>query len=304
MKQLLIANAGLASSGTGKSLSALTAGQLMLFKLSDYSRITSAVDANFGIALGNVNNQLARVIPEVDFKTLTVTKAAYQAHQDYSQILTIKYNEEQEAQEATDNLAAVPYKAASPAVGDVFNITIYKLGTVPHERNSWHFEYVVRKSDIVTEGATPAAGSAEKIASNIAELINTNGIIDLTATPANAQITLTSKEHEYVVEVSDNITVGTHNSYIRGTGTIEHLTDLAKQCAGDKGQYYTHSESKEFIPGYLKDVPSNGNFDIYTLRFAVPRNSAKTRDEVVNQIVHIATIHADSGVLDTILNVS
>ncbi len=303
MKQLLIANAGLASSGTGKSLSALTAGQLMLFKLSDYSRITTTVTENFGIALGNINGQAARVIPEVDYKSFTISKAAYEAHVDFSQIITVKYNEEQQHQDATDNTQEVPYIAPSPKVGDVFAIKLYKYGTVPHERNRWYFEYVVRKKDISTTGATPMATTANNIAEEIKKLIEENAFLGIKVAVSGAQLTLTSSECEYTVEVSDNITVGTLTHYKRGTGTIDHLKDLAMQCAGDKGYFYTHAESHDFIPGYLKDVPESGTFDIYTLRFAVPRNSAKTRDEVVNQIVHIATPHADTGILDTILGV-
>lgn len=303
MKQLLIANAGLASSGTGKNLSGLTTGQIMFFKLSDYSRITARVTENFGIGLGNINGQAARVIPEVDYKSLTVSKAAYEAHVDFSQIITVKYNEEQQHQDATDDTQEVPYIAPSPKVGDVFVIKLYKHGTVSHERNCWYFEYVVRQKDISTTGTTPMATTANNIAKAIKKLIEENASLGLNVTVSGAQLTLTSSEYEYTIEVSDNITIGTLTHYKRGTGTIDHLKDLAMQCAGDKGHFYTHSDSHDFIPGYLKDVPTSGTFDVYTLRFAVPRNSAKTRDEVVNQIVHIATPHADTGVLDTILGV-
>lgn len=86
-------------------------------------------------------------------------------------------------------------------------------------------------------------------------------------------------------------------------GDANYIKNLCMQCAGDKGYFYTHSEARDFIPGYNVDINSiedltpntsgsNGistsGYVIYTLRFQVGRNSAKTRDEKVWQLVHIA----------------
>lgn len=323
MKQLLIVksgtslNAGLpTSSDTGHTsdkevsdLSQLTSGAITFFELGSKYALGAATNKNFGIAVGgkaspNGIKQNAYVIPEVDKKTLTVVKANYAAKTNFSQILTIKYTEEVQAQAATQSTAAVEYVAPTPSVGDVFKISVYKHGTVPHERNRWYFEYSVRDSDISTDASTPMAITANNIAKKIKSLIEENESIGLTVDVSGAQLTLSNSERDYTIEVSNNITFGTTTHYYRGVGTKEYVEDLAKQCAADKGHFYTHPEAHEFIPGY-PDAVENVNYNIYTLRFAVGRNSAKTRDEVVSQIVHIAipaTITATT--INTILGVS
>lgn len=98
-------------------------------------------------------------------------------------------------------------------------------------------------------------------------------------------------------------------------GDAEYIKDLAIQCAGDKGYFYTHAEGREYIPGFPEDVESftlnasgssigdslnrkysTTGYSIYTLRFQVGRNSAKTRDEKVWQLVHIAVPLSNASV--------
>ena len=323
MKQLLIVksgtslNAGLpTSSDTGHTsdkevsdLSQLTSGAITFFELGSKYALGAATTKNFGIAVGGKNSpngikQNAYVIPEVDKKTLSVVKANYVAKTNFSQILTIKYTEEVQAQAAAQDVQAVEYVAPTPSVGDVFSIRIYKHGTVLHERNCWYFEYIVKDSDISNNASTPMAITANNIAKKIKALIEDNESVGLSVSVSGAQMTLSNSERDYTVEVSSNITFGSTTHYYRGVGTKEYIEDLAKQCAADKGHFYTHPEAHDFIPGY-PDAVENVNYNIYTLRFTVGRNSAKTRDEVVNQIVHIAvptTVTATT--INTILGVS
>ena len=80
---------------------------------------------------------------------------------------------------------------------------------------------------------------------------------------------------------------------------------MASRCAAGKGFNYTGEDGKEIYPGY-PEVVSEDQYVLYTLRFAVPRASAKQRDEVVYQIVHIAVPVGAAAIttLDTIFGLS
>ena len=68
---------------------------------------------------------------------------------------------------------------------------------------------------------------------------------------------------------------------------VAYIKDLASQCAAGKGFDYVEGDGKEIYPGYPEALDGT-TYNIYTLRFQVGRKSAKTRDEKVWQLVHIA----------------
>lgn len=116
------------------------------------------------------------------------------------------------------------------------------------------------------------------------------------------------------LDLLSNVTI-TQSAASKPIGDAEYIKDLAIQCAGDKGYFYTHAEGREYIPGFPESVESftlndsgasigdslgrkysTAGYSVYTLRFQVGRNSAKTRDEKVWQLVHIAVPLSNSSV--------
>ena len=96
-------------------------------------------------------------------------------------------------------------------------------------------------------------------------------------------------------------------------GDKAYIQDLASQCAAGKGFTDTHNNGDGIYPGYPEAVqdliPTTtagaAGYIVYTLRFKVGRDSAKTRDERVAQLVHIAVSAAATTLvasLDAILS--
>lgn len=80
--------------------------------------------------------------------------------------------------------------------------------------------------------------------------------------------------------------------------TKEYIKQLQSQCAAGKG-FTDTANGAELYPSYmdlknLEDYMSERsnelNIVMYTLRFTNKRKSSKTKDEVVNQTIHIITI--------------
>lgn len=286
MKQLLIANKIKAAGSM--TYDGLDSGEIAFFNLTapNTSVATGLKGSKFGIVVGgntiNGRKQTPFVIPEVT-EDVTVVKADYAAATNFSQVLTIK-------------------SSPAPTAGDVYKFLLVKHTVVPHERNTWYVEYVARPKDISSTAATSAAN----IASKIKDLLSAMTSLEIGVSVSTAAITFTASEGWTIKDVSDNITAATPTTFNRGSGTADYVKNLARECAGDRGYFYTHPEGHDFIPGYDAMINSiDGTYDIYTLRFAVPRNSAKTRDEVVNQIVHIAVKTTTSGLssaVNTILS--
>jgi len=308
MKQLLIvkkpaafSNAtpldqGLTSHGV-TDLSGLKDGAITFFELgaatSVYDSVNSVYKAptkNFGIALGRPvgkgemasgKQQLPFVIPEVDVDTLTVVKTLPVAGTHFSVAISL----------------------GNPTAGKTYTLRFYKKGVVHHERN----KYAVT---IKTAGNTSATYlDSNALVDAVLEAAKMEGF-NLTATYSTTTVTITATDYtDWEVAAADDMptsTVGTPTHAKKPVGDAAYVKNLAAQCAGDKGYFCTHADGREYIPGYPEDVEnftlnasgttgnglvegcSTSGYAIYTLRFQVGRNSAKTRDEKVWQLVHIA----------------
>ena len=285
-----------------EDLSALEAGAISIFELgAATSCYQSAPTKNFAIALGRPNGQRAMVIPEIDIKTLHVTKALPYAGKAFSVVFTL----------------------GTTTAGDEYTLRFFKKGVVPHERNSWTVSVVAKTNN---------GSYQESAALETAIKAKVNSKFDFSVSRSNGQLTITCNNvgEDWEVVAADDL-VGTSLTITHGEKAIgdkKFVQELASFCAAGKGFEHTAAEGREFIPGYpeqvtaytLNDSGANRNgsdtnngkystsgYAIYTLRWQVGRDASKTRDEKVWQNLYIAIPIDGNGsysqitTLDTIL---
>lgn len=278
MKQLLIVG----NSTYGSNATLTDAGKITFTNLitdsstGKHSVLSTKATSNFAIYLGRGANILPFQIPEVDVKTMTAVKTPYSAGNAYSCKFT------------------VPAVSANATRNQNLTIMIVKNGTVFNERNTWHFTYVL---------GAGKAGTASVIADWFVAQINAAGErLGITASNSGAVITLTGSDNDtnYTVTFIDDLVIAALTAHSSGSlasgefiaavpaiGDAAYVKKLYQECIADKGVKYLAEDGKEIYPGYNPDA-INGTFNIFTIRFAVGRDSAKTRDERASQIVHIA----------------
>lgn len=302
MKQILIAKSSVTAlnktaSGTlsdANDLSPLVAGGLSFFNLVDNSIITGAsttmrAKSNFGIALGRDNGQLPFIIPEVDLKTLSIVKTLPKKGTHFSVDITL----------------------GTTVAGKQYTFQFFKKGVVPHERNSWTVDVIAKTTNASPYSEASALETALK--SKISNDFN------FTVSRSNGVVTVTAADWtDWVVKANDDAT----STMISATqmapeiGNKEYVEELASKCAAGKGFEDNFAYGPKVNPGYPETVESftmntsggSGAFStagyvIYTLRFQVGRDSSKTRDERVWQLVHICVPYDATliGLIDKIL---
>lgn len=282
MKQLLIVNSSKAlnakkPSGTlsdANDFSALDNGAIAFAELGSADLMSGMASKNFCIALGRPNDQLPFIIPEVDINSLTITKALPLLGKAFKRKFTFP----------------------TPVKGKEYTVIIVKRGTVPHERNTWTCSIVAG----TTTAATEASALVDSINAKCGELV--------TASVNSSAVTIVGNKigEQFDAKFADELT-GTSwagsTDFVDAQPTIgdkAYIQNLASQCAAGKGFTDTYRDGDTIYPGYPETVEdlqvnasgSNGastaGYAVYTLRFRVGRDSAKTRDERVWQLVHIA----------------
>lgn len=283
MKQLLIVKTGTTVNSHVSDFSAIADGELGIFDLATGAALTAPPTANFGLYLGRPNGQAPFVFSEVDYKTLKVVK--------------------------TLPLGGVKYQATftmpTTVVGKEYTLRFFKKATVPHERNSWTVSIVAKTTTAATEAAALVAAINAKVGNDFQfSAINSNALVTIAATD------YTDWEVKAVDDLSVTITQRTAEKPI---GDKAYVEELASKCAAGKGFNDTYANGPTTIPGYpeavenlVPDRSGSGNIStagyvIYTLRFQVGRESAKTRDEKVWQLVHIAAPLSFASTIDAIL---
>lgn len=272
MKQLFIAKN--VEYPTSTDMSTLADGAIAFVNPADGKILTAAPTSNFSIFVGRGSNKLPRMFPEIDVKSLQVTKATYQAGATFTAKITVP----------------------TPEKGTHYTVVITKKGTVFNERNNWTF----------TTMATTT--TAADVAKQLTAQINGNKYqLGVKAESTGGAITITALEagKDYEVLGADGL-MGVAPTEVTNGKKAEldkaDIQDLASRCAAGKGFNYLGEDGKEIYPGYPEVVDAD-KYVLYTLRFAVPRVAAKQRDEVVYQLVHIAVpVGAPSiSTIDTIL---
>lgn len=279
MKQLFICKKTAYATATAKAtdLTTVPDGTVALFSLSDGALLTAAPTSNFSIVVGRATGKMPLMFPEVDVKSLHVTKASYEAAKKFTAKITVP----------------------TPEKGLHYTVVVVKKGTVFNERSNWTF----------TTMATTA--TAADVAKKIVSQINGNKYnLGVEASNAGGAITITALEagKDFEVLGADELSGVTPTEVTHGKKAEldkADIQDLASRCAAGKGFNYTGEDGKEIYPGY-PEVVGEDQYTLYTLRFAVPRVSAKQRDEVVYQTVHIAVPVGAEAIttLDTIFGLS
>ena len=278
MKQLLIVKSGTQLNGgatDAKDLSPMPFGAIGFFSLDDYSWLSAKPTCDFGIALGRGSNSPAFVIPEVDIHTLRVNVAEPDAGTAFHAEITVPTVEE----------------------GSTYTIVLVKKAAVPHERNTWTATETVFVGDTTTD----AAGIATKLAAYFQRMADT-GSLNVSAVASGSKVTITGLNvgEQFTVKLADDL-AGATKTLVEATPAIgdkKYIQHLASECAAGKGFTDTYQNGDSIYPGYPEEV-EDLKYKVYTLRFAVGRKSAKTRDERVSQLVHIAVPSA-SGIVTTL----
>ena len=278
MKQLILGkNKAYASAAKSTDLTSVAEGTIAMFKLSDGSLITGKVDSDFSIVLGRKTNVTPFVIPEVNFKTLTVEKATNQPAKTFTAKMTI----------------------ANAVAGKNYTIIVVKKGVVRHERNTWTATCMANSTTVTDVAADLVKQFNASSETSGITASNNGGVITFTASVAGIDFDIVGADELTGVKPTA-VTNG-----IPGILDKAYVVDLASRCAAGKGFNYTAQDASEIYPGYPEAVEDT-TYTMYTLRFAVPRVAAKQRDEVVYQIVHIVVPSAATVVttLDTIFGLS
>lgn len=261
MKQLFITKKNAYATSTAKStdLTTVTEGTIALFSLKDGSLLTAAPTSNFSIVVGRGTNKMPFVFPEVDIKTLEVSKASYEASATFTAKITVP----------------------TPEKGTDYTVVIIKKGTVFNERSNWTF---------TTRALTTTAADVAKAIT--AQINGNKNQLGVKAEYSGGAITITATEagKDYEVLGADGLMGVEPTSVTHGKKAKldkADVQDLASKCAAGKGFNDVYADGETIYPGY-PEIVSESQYVLYTLRFAVPRAYAKQRDEVVYQLVHIA----------------
>ena len=281
MKQLLISQKKAYATSTAKStdLTTVPEGTVAMFDLATGALLTNAAKAtgNFSIVVGRATGKMPLMFPEVNLKTLEVTKATYTAATTFTAKITVP----------------------TPTVGEHYTVIVTKKGTVFNERSNWSFTAMAKDT------------TAANVAKQIAAQINANKYqLGVKAEYTGGAITITAVEagKDYEVLGADALFGVAPTEVTNGKKAVcdkAYIQDLASRCAAGKGFNYAADDGKDIYPGY-PEVVDESQYVLYTLRFAVPRVAAKQRDEVVYQLVHLAVPVGSASIatLDVILGLA
>ncbi len=276
MKQLIIANTlatGYPKAPTGSTASSRYVGFYHLD--DDTTFLTAAPTKDFGImSYDGTGKQPARVF-EVDFDTCTLVKSAYAAAVGFSAAITIP----------------------TPVAGKTYTLVLVKKGALPHERNTY-----TATETVPVGGSMTAAAMATALGNYFQAMANT-GSLNISVNVSTATITITSATDFFTLKAADALS-GVSITETVGKpafGDVASIKHLASECAAGKGFTDVYEDGPTIYPGYPEAVPA-GTYNVYTFRFAVGRKSAKTRDERVSQLIHIAVpVSTTSGSPDALL---
>ena len=170
-----------------------------------------------------------------------------------------------------------------PTVDGNYSLILAKKGVKFNERNRWTASVPVKVGDSAEAIAAKIAKFFEANASNLNIAVSVEGaVISLEGNKVGEDFKLIGADELLGVAVEETAAAA-------AIGDYAYIKDLADKAAADAGYLYTYQDL-DVNPGYpfeIKDAAQvSGEFEILTIRFAVPRE-VKTRDEVVHQIVQI-----------------
>lgn len=299
MKQLFIVDSNAALNGgkaSPKDLNGMTAGSIGFFYPDSPSAwLSAAATKDFAIAYGRGSKSPAIIIPEVNFATLSVVETQ---PVDGSQF------------DVTVTLGSVEVTG-----GENYTLVLSKLGVHFNERSNYTVtEFVpINSSKTIKDVALSLAKQLKAKAEF--ENLNIDVTIDGEDPSSAAVADLTDcaiqidgmDATSYKLQGGDalsTVEISVNAEGQEAIGDKAYVEKLASMCAQNRGFSDTYADGPTTIPGYPMPVEDT-TYVIFTLRFAVPRKSAKTRDEVVSQLVHIAVPESSVAVgsIETILGI-
>lgn len=310
MKQLLIVNSAnaLNAAEEGKTVTAynysgLKAGAISFIQLGGVGGTNELLAAkptkNFAIALGRPNGQVPFVIPEVDLASLSVVRAVPKAANTFSADIILPSPEDVATLVNPTSLVHSPIAE--------YGITFIKKGTVPHERNTWNVNVatqVLTQQELRDLFIKAINDKTSEQFPFVAEVANSN---KFTVTCLHSGEDWTIRFTDCLDSLNRAIDDANNNAVQltageKAVGDMADIQDLASRCAAGKGFTDTYRDGDTIYPGYPEAV-ENTTYNVYTLRFRVGRDAAKTRDERVWQVVHIAVPvnNASVSAIETIL---
>ena len=277
MKQLFIAGTSdYAASGSAldvKDMTTLSEGAIAITSLADGSLIESseAASDDFAVFLGAASGVVPRSIPEVNFKSLKCVLA--------------------EPKAAVAEVINITPTVSGVEDGDVYTVIFSKLGVAFNERSNWSIQFVAKETSTVADVVAGLKKDIENKGLPFSFSSNTSVLI-ATAIDGSTWAVSTADEFQGTAAVA---TKGSP-----AVGDKEYIKDLARQCAAGKGFNYLADDGIEIYPGFPETIGADSYY-VLTLRWAVPRKSAKTRDEVVSQLLHIAIPASNTNLLQALM---
>lgn len=165
--------------------------------------------------------------------------------------------------------------------GSTYTLVLVKLGTKFNERSNY-----TATIDVPIGSTKTAAQVAAQLANELSDKLRVAGIkMDINVTDETIDFTGENYGEAFALKGADELAGLEQNTAATPViGDKAYIENLASECAAGKG--FTETDD-DVLPGYPETVEAV-QYNVTTLRFATPRRSAKTRDEVVNQLVHIA----------------
>lgn len=163
-----------------------------------------------------------------------------------------------------------------------YSFTIVKLGNIEDKKS---ITYEV--NGVFNNDSLIAAFKTEIEKNNIFN-INFRNIAGIARIYYNNYIS-SDRNPRFAIIKGENVKLEGDAPWVIPVLNKEHIEKLQSQCAAGKG-FTDTANGAELYPSYM----SMKGLDItksvmYTLRFSNKRKSSKTRDEVVNQTIHIIT---------------
>lgn len=286
MKQLIFNTGTLYKDESGYGLSDLSnmpKNSVGVFQLDGGRIITSSISNPGNIAIAHNNGNNIVVYPEIDIKTLSVSVAEAKPAVHRKVIFTVP-------------------STMDSGYGKFATVIITKCGTVLNERNNFSFTVPVNTNFTPT---LVADALATAIMNNVSGMqYDTELLVNATASGGVLTIESTDDRFNFNVTLADelmNVPFDTEVEFEAPILDAKYIQDLMHKCRGGKG--YQHADCKEpweLYKGDVYNVPEliDQTYKMITLRFAVPRASAKQRDEVVYQTIHVIGKSGSGGFMD------
>ena len=274
MKRLFILNATAALNGGAAKptdLSNMADGSIGFYECDAAAWLAAAPTKDFAIVAGRGTNNVAIVMPEINLKTLKITKAAYAAGTKLKKEFTIVA--------PADDLGV---KVNNRLFFD-YTVIVSVAGTKLNERVNYTYTERFPKSVL-------AKDVAAKIGKHFSTQFAEAGV-DITVTVAAEKVSFEASKADSIFNVTLTDALAplaiTTTAAVAACGTPEQILSLAKACAADAG--YQYHEDRDIYPGYLADVDKGATYTLCTLSYSnVLHPAAHVMEESVNQVIHIA----------------